>query len=341
MSRSASPVHRSRPRRGEPVGPEPVIVVTRRWPPSVEEELRRRFPQVRLNTEDVPLGPGGLRTALAEADVVLPTVSDRLPAELFHGPLRTRFLGNFGVGCDHIDLDAATKAGIVVTNTPGVLTDSTADTAMTLLLMVARRAGEGEREVRSGRWAGWRPTHLLGTDVTGKTLGILGMGRIGVAVARRAHFGFGMPVLYHHSGLDEPPHGVPGACRADTLDDMLAAADFVSLHIPGGGPNTHLIDAARLARMKPTAFLINTARGDVVDSGALIAALRAGTIAGAALDVYEGEPDIPTALLELDNTVLLPHLGSATQETRTAMGRLVLDNLQAFLEDRPPPCRVA
>ncbi|MBW0010989.1 MAG: D-glycerate dehydrogenase, partial [Pseudonocardiales bacterium] len=168
---------------------EPVIVVTRRWPAPVEEELVRRFPHVRLNVEDVPLGPEGLRAALEQADVVLPTVSDRLGAELFDGELRTTFLGNFGVGYDHIDIEAAARAGIVVTNTPGVLTDTTADTTMTLLLMVARRAGEGEREVRAGRWTGWRPTHMMGADVTGKTLGILGMGRIGVAVARRAHFG--------------------------------------------------------------------------------------------------------------------------------------------------------
>jgi lactate dehydrogenase-like 2-hydroxyacid dehydrogenase len=322
--------------------PEPTIVVTRRWPAPVEEELRRRFPQVRLNVEDIPFGAAGLHAALREADVVLPTVSDRLPAELFEGPVRTRFLGNFGVGYNHIDVAAAAKAGIVVTNTPGVLTDTTADTAMTLLLMIARRAGEGEREVRSGRWTGWRPTHLMGADVTGKTLGILGMGRIGTAVARRGHFGFGMPVIYHDTvpGDTEPQHGIPGARRAGTVEEVLEAADFVSLHMPGGGENTHLINAPRLARMKPTAFLINSARGDIVDSAALADALRSGTIAGAALDVYEGEPAIPAGLADLDNAVLLPHLGSATLETRTAMGMLVLDNLQAFLTGNTPPNRI-
>ena len=324
---------------------EPVIVVTRRWPAQVEEELRRRFPSVRLNAEDSPLGADGLRVALAEADIVLPTVSDQLPAELFAGRLRTRFLGNFGVGHNHIDIEAAAKVGIVVTNTPGVLTDTTADTTMTLLLMVARRAGEGERELRSGRWTGWRPTHLMGADVTGKTLGILGMGRIGTAVARRAHFGFRMPVVYYDPAADgeaaESPHGIPGARRLATIEEVLEAADFVSLHMPGGGANTHLINKTRLDRMKPSAFLINSARGDIVDSAALVDALRAGSIAGAALDVYEGEPDIPAGLLELDNAVLLPHLGSATLETRTAMGMLVLDNLQAFLDGRDPPCRVA
>jgi lactate dehydrogenase-like 2-hydroxyacid dehydrogenase len=320
---------------------EPVIVVTRRWPASVEQELARRFTDVTLNSDDVPFGPDGLRAALEQADVVLPTVSDRLGAKLFDGELRTRFLGNFGVGYNHIDTEAAAKAGIVVTNTPGVLTDTTADTTMTLLLMVARRAGEGEREVRAGRWTGWRPTHMMGADVTGKTLGILGMGRIGVAVARRGHFGFGMPVVFYDPADVEPDHGIPGARQVDTVEEVLALADFVSLHMPGGGGNAHLINAAALARMKPTAFMINSARGDVVDSAALVEALRSGTIAGAGLDVYEGEPEIHPELLELDNAVLLPHLGSATLETRTAMGLLVLDNLQAFLEGREPPCRVA
>jgi lactate dehydrogenase-like 2-hydroxyacid dehydrogenase len=320
---------------------EPVIVVTRRWPSPVEDELTRRFGHVRLNADDVPLGPDGLRAALEHADIVLPTVSDRLPAELFDGELRTKFLGNFGVGYNHIDTAAAAKAGIVVTNTPRVLTDTTADTAMTLLLMAARRAGEGEREVRAGRWTGWRPTHMMGADVTGKTLGIVGMGRIGVAVARRGHFGFGMPVVFYDPADFEPDHGIPGAHRADTLDEVLAVADFVSLHMPGGAENTHLIDAAALDRMKPTAFLVNSARGDVIDQRALIEALHSGTIAGAGLDVYEGEPEIPQDLLKLDNAVLLPHLGSATLETRTAMGMLVLDNLEDFLAGREPSCRVA
>jgi lactate dehydrogenase-like 2-hydroxyacid dehydrogenase len=319
---------------------EPVIVVTRRWPETVEQELARRFPHVQLNADDVPLGRDGLRAALEQADVVLPTVSDRLPAELFDGELRTRFLGNFGVGYNHIDIEAAAKAGIVVTNTPGVLTNTTADTAMTLLLMVARRAGEGEREVRAGRWTGWRPTHMMGADVTGKTLGILGMGRIGTAVARRGHFGFDMPVVFYDPADFEPDHGIPDARRVSTVEEVLETADFVSLHMPGGSRNTHLIGAAALARMKPTAFLINSARGDVIDQMALIEALKSGTIAGAGLDVYEHEPEVPQELIELDNAVLLPHLGSATLETRTAMGMLVLENLQDFLEGREPSCRV-
>lgn len=319
---------------------EPVIVVTRKWPAAVEDELRRRFPSVRLNPDDVPLGSAGLRAALHSADVVLPTVTDRLTAELLTPDVRTRFLGNFGVGYNHIDVDAAARAGIVVTNTPGVLTDTTADTAMTLLLMIARRAGEGEREVRSGAWTGWRPTHMMGADVTGKTLGILGMGRIGSAVARRAHFGFGMPVVYYDAAGPVGHHGVPSARQLDTIEEVLETADFVSLHMPGGQANGHLINAKRLARMKPTAFLVNTARGDVVDQRALEQALCDGIIAGAALDVYEDEPTVPAGLRELDNVVLLPHLGSATLETRTAMGMLVLDNLSAFLDGRRPPCQV-
>lgn len=318
----------------------PVIVVTRRWPEPVERELRRRFPNVRLNHDDVALGVDGLRSALLDADVVLPTVTDRMPAEIFDGDVRTRFIGNFGVGFNHIDVVAARKAGIAVTNTPGVLTAATADLAMSLLLMVARRAGEGEREVRSASWTGWRPTHMLGTDVTGKTLGILGMGRIGTALARRAHFGFDMPVVYYDVHDGSGADAVPQARRAETIEEVLETADFVSLHMPGGDGNTHLIDAARLARMKPTAFLVNTARGDIVDTIALVDALRHGRIAGAGLDVYDGEPRLPDELRELANVVLLPHLGSATMETRTAMGMLVLENLESHLAGRRPDCLV-
>jgi lactate dehydrogenase-like 2-hydroxyacid dehydrogenase len=285
------------------------------------------------------MGADGLGAALREAEIVLPTVSDALPAELFDGPVRTRFLGNFGVGYNHIDLGAAAKHHIIVTNTPGVLTDTTADTAMTLLLMIARRAGEGEREVREGRWDGWRPTHLMGADVTGKTIGIIGMGRIGKAVARRAHFGFGMPVVFYDTGR-VADHGIPGARQLESIDEVLADSDFVSLHMPGGEHNRRVIDRDRLALMKPTAFLVNSARGDLIDEDALLTALRERTIAGAALDVYSREPYVPAALRELSNVVLLPHLGSATLETRTAMGMLVLENLQAYLDGREPPCRV-
>lgn len=320
--------------------PPPTIIVTRRWPAPVEAELTRRYPDVRLNASDRPLGTHGLREALREAEIVLPTVCDSLPGELFDGPVKTRFLGNFGVGYNHIDLAAAAKRGIIVTNTPGVLTDATADTAMTLLLMIARRAGEGEREVREGRWEGWRPTHMMGADVTAKAIGIIGMGRIGKAVARRAHFGFGMPVLFYDTS-PVADHGIPGARQLSSIDEVLANADFVSLHMPGGERNRHVINTERLALMKPTAFLVNSARGDLLDENALVTALQKGTIAGAALDVYSGEPSVPAALRELSNVVLLPHLGSATVETRTAMGMLVLQNLRAYLDGREPLCRVA
>jgi lactate dehydrogenase-like 2-hydroxyacid dehydrogenase len=321
---------------------DPTIVVTRRWPTSVEEKLRATYRNVTLRDPDEPLGETALREALASADVLLPCVADRLSAEMLLAPaVRTRFIGNFGVGFSNIDIDAAREAGIVVTNTPGVLTDATADLAMTLMLMTARRAGEGERHVRDQAWTGWRPTHMMGGDVTGRTLGVLGMGRIGSALARRAHLGFGMPVVWYDSYPGEIETGLPGARRASSVDEVLAEADFVSLHMPGGGDNNHLIGAEELALMKPTAYLINTARGDVVDQVALAAALRDGTIAGAGLDVFENEPDVPAELRSLENAVLLPHLGSATLGTRTAMGELVLQNLARYLAGDEPPCRVA
>ena len=327
---------------------DPVIVVTRRWPTAVENELRRRYPAVRLSIDDRPLGPDGLRHAFEHADAVLPTVSDQLPAELFTGAIRTRFVGNFGVGTDHIDLDAARAAGVAVTNTPGVLTESTADLAMCLLLSTARRTSAGERELRTGGWTGWRPTHLLGTDVSGKHLGIIGLGRIGAAVARCARFGFDMQVSYYARGTEDHDPGrmaarigVPDLQRADSIEDLLAQADFVSVHVPGGGENRHLLSADRLKLMKPTAHLINTARGDVVDTEALVDALTNGVIAGAGLDVHEGEPNLSPDLMTLDNVTLLPHLGSATEETRRAMGMQVLDSLRAFLQGPAKiPCRV-
>ncbi|MBZ9727188.1 D-glycerate dehydrogenase [Mesorhizobium sp. CO1-1-11] len=317
---------------------KPKVIVTRRWPLEVEARLADAF-DATFNRDDIPLEQDELSAALAGADAVLPTVSDRLGARLFEGGIKAGILGNFGVGYNHIDIAAAAAAGIVVTNTPGVLTDATADLALTLLLMCARRAGEGERELRSGKWSGWRPTHLCGTHVTGKTIGIVGMGRIGQAVARRCHFGFGMDVVFFDqfavTGLDFR------ARQLGTVDDVLAVADFVSLHCPGGGENVHLINAERLARMRPEAFLINTARGDVVDEVALIEALDARQLAGAGLDVFKFEPQVPMALRERDDVVILPHLGSATNETRIAMGMKVIENITTFFEGRQPPDRVA
>jgi len=319
----------------------PSLVVTRRLPAAVEEQLAREF-DARLNPDDRALSAAELQAALQGADAVLPTVTDRLTAQVLEvKPLRARILANFGVGFNHIDVAAAKARGLVVTNTPDVLTDDTADDAVMLMLMVARRAGEGERHVRAGAWTGWRPTHLLGTKVTGKTLGLIGIGRIGRAVARRAHHGFGMRVIFHDP-YPPPPEVVAelGAEAKRTVDDVLREADFVSLHSPATPETRHLINAARLALMKPSAFLINTARGDIVDEAALVAALKAGRIAGAALDVFEREPQVSPELLTLENVVLLPHLGSATQETRVAMGLRALENLKAFFAGAAPRDRV-
>ncbi|MBX5203678.1 D-glycerate dehydrogenase [Rhizobium sp. NZLR1] len=321
---------------------KPRILVTRRWPAAVEAVLAERF-DVTLNGNDSPLGEYELRLALSTYDAVLPTVSDRLPVAVFEGaPVVTKILGNFGVGYNHIEISAARAKGIAVTNTPGVLTDCTADIAVLLLLSVARRGGEGERQLRGGEWTGWCPTHMIGTKVTGKTVGIIGFGRIGKAFAQRCHFGFGMDVVFFNRSTVDPAEAARyGARQLPAIEDVLAAADFVSLHCPGGAENRHLMNAARLSTMKPNAFLINTARGDVVDEMALIAALEAGTIRGAGLDVYEAEPDVPKALRRMENVMVLPHLGSATEETRTAMGMKVVDNVTAFFEGRDLPDRVA
>lgn len=317
------------------------ILLTRRWPSAVEAALSARF-DVTLNTDDRPLDEAAMRAALREYDVLCPTVSDRLPAAWIEAPgRRVRLIGNFGVGFDHIDIEACRRAGIPVTNTPGVLTDATADLAMTLLLMAARRAGEGERELRAGRWSGWRPTHLLGQALKGRTLGLVGFGRIAQAMADRAHFGFGMRIAYFGRRRAAAETEARWNARYfGELDDLLADADVVALHVPGGEDTRHLIDAAALAKMKPQALLINTARGSVVDEAALAEALATGRIAGAGLDVYAGEPDVSPALTRLDNVVLLPHLGSATTETREAMGFRVLENIEAWVEGRALPNRV-
>ncbi len=316
--------------------------MTRRLPAPVEEQLAREF-DARLNADDHPFTPAELQDALRTADALLPTVTDRLSADVLAAePLRARILANYGVGFNHIDIAAAKARGLVVTNTPEVLTDDTADDAVMLMLMVARRAGEGERHVRAGAWTGWRPTHMLGTKVSGKTLGLVGMGRIARAVARRAHHGFGMRVIFHDPY--PPPPAVAAELGAEpraSVDDVLREADFVSLHCPATPETRHLLDARRLALMRRSAFLINTARGDVVDEAALVAALERGTIAGAALDVYEHEPRVHPALLRMENVVLLPHLGSATVETRVAMGMRALENLRAFFAGAAPRDRVA
>lgn len=319
----------------------PSVLVTRRWPAAVEARLMEEYDAV-LNTGDRPMGPAEFREALGRYDAVLPTVTDRLgPDALDVDRAQTRILANYGVGFSHIDEASARDLGVTVTNTPDVLSECTADLTMTLMLMVARRAGEGERELREGRWSGWRPTHLVGRKVSGKTLGIVGFGRIGQEVAKRAHHGFGMRILVQNrSRVADEVLATCDATQVATVEDLLPHCDVVSLHCPGGAANRHLIDGARLALMKPDAFLVNTARGEVVDEHALIEALTYDTIGGAALDVFEGEPRFAPDLLHCDNLVMLPHLGSATRESREAMGFRVLDNLADFFAGRDPRDRV-
>lgn len=320
---------------------KPKVIVTRKWPDEVESQLKALY-NVQLNESDVPMTADELKKALQNADALLPTVTDSISADLLNvGDRRTKIIGNFGVGYNNIDIGAAKAQGLVVTNTPHVLTDCTADIAMLLLLMSARRAPEGERLIRDQQWTGWRPTHLLGQKVTGKTLGLIGFGRIAQAMAKKAHHGFGMKILFHAPST--PAQKIIDdlqATRCETIEELLSEANFVSLHCPGGKATRHLINEQRLKLMRPSAHLINTARGDVVDSKALIKALREGWIAGAGLDVYEGEPNIDPGFLELDNVALLPHLGSATEETRVAMGNRVLKNIAAFFAGEEPEDRV-
>jgi len=320
----------------------PKILLTRRWPAQVQRYLSDRY-DVTLNDKDILPGPEELRAALRTYDAVCPTVTDKLTADILEsGQGQVKILGNYGVGVSHIDLEACKRLGIIVTNTPDVLTEPTADIALLLMLTIARGGGAGEREVRAGKWPGWGPMRNMGSDVTGKTLGLIGFGRIGQATARKAHHGFGMRVMYYGRRRADPEvEAQTGAVHCESLDRLVAEADFVSLHCPGGAQNRHLIDARRLSQMKKTAFLINTARGEVVDESALAEALRSGTIAGAGLDVYEHEPRVTPALLGLENVVLLPHLGSATLETRTAMGMRVARNIDSFFAGSPPPDRVA
>jgi lactate dehydrogenase-like 2-hydroxyacid dehydrogenase len=291
----------------------------------------------------VPMSADALARALCMADGLLPCVADKITAELLATPgRRTKIVANYGVGYNNIDVAAAKANGVVVTNTPDVLTEDTADLALTLMLATARRAGEGEREVRSGRWTGWRPTHMLATQVHGKTLGLIGIGRIGRAVARRAHLGFGMKIIYHDPyPLSDVDTAALSAERKDSIETVLRESDFVSLHCPATPETRHLMNAERLGQMRQGAILINTARGDVVNESDLIAALQAGTIAGAGLDVFEREPSVPSALTSMENVVLLPHLGSATMETRVAMGMRAIDNLEAFFGGTAPRDRVA
>ncbi len=313
------------------------LLITRPMPDKVLAAARARF-DVTLRDSDAVLTGDELRAALREYDVVMPTLGDRFQADVFvdvPAP-RAKLLANFGVGYNHIDVGAAKAAGVAVTNTPGAVTDATADIALSLMLMTARRLGEGERMLRAGRWAGWAPTQMLGQHMSGKTVGIIGMGRIGKAIARRCHYGFGMEVMFHNRSVVADA-GVPA--RQVPMEQAMGA-DFVVVAVPGGAGTHHLIDAAAFAAMKPTGIFVNIARGDVVDEAALIATLQAGRIAGAGLDVYEFEPKVPAALMELENVTLLPHLGTAALEVRENMGMMAVDNLVAHLEGRDLPNRV-
>ncbi len=315
---------------------QPTLYITRLLPQPVLDAIPGAY-RLLADLTDRPPTEEELRRGFAQAQAVICTLTDRIDASVLSHATHVKVIANYAVGYNNIDLSAAAQRGIVVTNTPDVLTDATADLTWALLLTLMRRVVEGDAWVRTGSWPGWTPTQLLGADVSGKTLGIIGMGRIGQAVAQRAA-GFRMPVIYaSHRNISSPP-GLSWTRRP--LDDVLAESDVLSLHVPLTESTRHLIDRRKLALMKPTAFLLNTSRGPVIEESALISALAAGTIAGAGLDVYEQEPVVPDGLRSLPNVVLLPHLGSATRETRVRMGLICLENIAAVLEGRTAPNRI-
>lgn len=317
----------------------PKIIVTRELTDGVMQRMDELF-EAQLNREDRALTRAELEAAVADTDVLVPTITDRIDADLIAkaGP-RLKLIANFGVGVDHIDLHAARERRILVTNTPGVLTEDTADMTMALILSVPRRLGEGEKLIRGGAWDGWKPSGMLGHRVNGKTLGIVGMGRIGRAVARRAQ-GFGIRTIYHNR--HRLPEGVEAelGARFVELDTLFSQSDIISLNCPHTPETHHLVNANRLSQMRSDAYLVNTSRGEVIDEDALIAALQSGQIAGAGLDVYVNEPHVDARLLDLPNTVLLPHMGSATYEGRAAMGERVIANIRAWVDGIRPPDQV-
>ena len=316
------------------------ILVTRAWPKATEDRLTNAgLGDVTLRHPDTPMSHDEWMDAAKTYDVIMPTVSDKIPAEFYPAAKgKVKIFANYGVGFNHINIDAAAANDITVTNTPDVLTDCTADLAMGLLLAAARRIGEGERETRAGGWEGWRPTHMIGKKVSGATLGIIGFGRIGQAMARRAHNGFGMRVVFQDAW--EVPEDIKAANgNAEQLPSMVevaAEADFLSLHCPGGADTYKMINAIIFNAMTPGAILVNSARGDVVDEDALFDALDSGQLSAAGLDVYHNEPALDPRFLDYENIVLAPHLGSATDGTREAMGFRAIDNLEAFLKGKTP-----
>ncbi len=311
------------------------VLITGRIPEQLLQDLREKF-EVEVHPYDRPMEREELLRAITDKEGLLSMITDPVDEELLDRAPRLRMIAQFGVGYNNIDVKAATARGIPVSNTPGVLTDATADLAFALIMAVSRRVAEGDRLVRQKGFPPWAPFSFLGTDVSGKTLGIIGMGRIGQAMARRAR-GFGMTVIYHNRGRIGPAEEAELGAEYSDFKSLLARADMVSLHVPLSDETRHLIGPAELDLMKPTAFLINTSRGPVVDEAALCAALRKGRIAGAGLDVYENEPKLTPGLTDLDRVVLLPHIGSGTIETRTRMARMAIDNLIAGLEGTRPP----
>jgi glyoxylate reductase len=312
----------------------PTLYLSRLLPDPIMAIVREQFQLVQKPLDALPALPA-LREGLCQADAAIVTLGDRIDAETIHAATRLKILANYAVGYNNIDLAAARQRDLIVTNTPDVLTDATADLTWALLLATARRVVEGDALVRSGRWTGWSPTQLLGAEVSGKTLGIIGMGRIGQAVAQRA-VGFRMPVRYH-THQPKVDTSFPREWQRQSLQDLLGEADVVTIHVPLTPATHHLIGARELSWMRPTAFLINTARGPIVDEEALVDALKTGIIAGAGLDVYEQEPALHPALAQLKQVVLLPHLGSATVHARVQMGLVCLENIQAVLDGRPAP----
>ena len=311
------------------------ILVTGNLPGEVMDLLTAQF-EVKSQSEDRPLDRRDLLAFIGDRDGLLSMITDAVDEEMLSRAPRLKMIAHMGVGYNNIDVQAATRRGIPVSNTPGVLTDATADLAFTLILSVARRVVEGDRRVRAGEFTFWAPFLFLGREVSGKTLGIVGLGRIGRALAERAR-GFNMRILYHNRTRLSPDEEKKGRVEYADLDRLLKEADFVSLHVPLSGETKHLIGAGELSRMKPTACLINTSRGPVVDEKALLAALRGHVIAGAGLDVYENEPALTPGLTELNSVVLLPHVGSATLETRTRMAAMAARNLIAGLSGTAPP----
>ncbi len=318
----------------------PKVIVTRKLPDPIETRMAELF-DVTLNLADTPMDAAALKAAMASADVLVPTVTDDINADVIAAAgANLKLIANFGAGINHVDIKAARDKGITVTNTPGVLTEDTADLTMALLLSVPRRLFEGEKILRSGDWTGWTPTFLMGRRIQGKRLGIIGMGRIGRAVARRAR-AFNMAVHYHNR--TQLPKEVEGELEATywaDLDEMLTRMDIVSVNCPLTPATNRLLNRDRLKKLQPHAVIINTARGEIIDEEALADLLEVGRIAGAGLDVFEEEPEINPKLLSLDNVVLLPHMGSATVEARTGMGEKVLINIQTFVDSHRPPDRV-